>query len=94
VESFQRRLTSFIPYYERTNNWTALAWWVHDNIPEYSEICFFQKLAAFNVSWHESPKKVISSYVPSKGILTQPGMPNFNGSHEKEYEDFLNELVV
>jgi hypothetical protein len=87
-------VNSFIPYYERTNNWTALAWWVHDNIPEYSEICFFQKLAAFNVSWHESPKKVISSYVPSKGILTQPGMPNFNGSHEKEYEDFLNELVV
>jgi hypothetical protein len=54
---------------------------------------FFRNFAAYNVSWHENPKKVISSYVPPKGILTQPGMPNFNGSHEKEYEDFLNELV-
>jgi hypothetical protein len=87
-------VNSFIPYYERTNNWTALAWWVHDNIPDYSGMCFFQKLAAFNVSWHENPKKVISSYVPPKGILTQPGMPNFNGNHEKEYEDFLNELIA
>ena len=86
-------VNSFIPYYERTNSWAALAWWIHDNIPGYSSICFFQNFAAFNVSWHENPKKVISSYVPPKGILTQPGMPNFNGSHEKEYEDFLNELV-
>lgn len=86
-------VNTFTPYYEQTNNWAALAWWIHDNIPEYSEMCFFKKLAAFNVSWHENPKKVISSYVLPKGILTQPGMPNFNGSHEKEYEDFLNTLV-
>jgi hypothetical protein len=87
-------VNSFIPYYEQTSNWTALAWWIHDNIPGYSEICFFPKLAAFNVSWHEKPKNRIYSYVPPKGILTQPGMPNFTGCHENEYKTFLNELVI
>jgi hypothetical protein len=87
-------VNSFIPYYEQTSNWTALAWWIHDNIPGYSEICFFPKLAAFNVSWHEKPKNRIYSYVPPKGILTQPGMPNFNGCHENEYKIFLNELII
>ena len=35
-------VNSFIPYYERTNSWAALAWWIHDNIPGYSSICFFK----------------------------------------------------
>lgn len=25
-------VTSFIPYYDRTQDWTALAWWIHDRI--------------------------------------------------------------
>lgn len=86
-------VNAFIPYYERTNNWTALAWWVHDNVPGYSEMEFFPKFAAFNISWHENPKKIISSYIaPKRGTLTRPGMPNFDGSHDNEYEEFLNEF--
>lgn len=51
-------VNSFIPYYERTGHWQALAWWVHDNIPAYSEICFYPKYAAFNITWREKdPKK-------------------------------------
>jgi len=87
-------VNSFIPYYERTNNWAALAWWIHDNIRGYTEMYFFQKFAAFNISWHENPKKIIRSYVSPKEILTQPGMPNFNGSHEKEYENYVKELEL
>lgn len=79
-------VNSFIPYYERTGHWQALAWWIHDNVPGYSSMYFFPKLAAFNISWHEQPKKVIKSHIAnSKGILTKPGMDNFAGSHEDEY---------
>lgn len=87
-------VNSFIPYYERTNDWGALAWWVHDNVPEYSAMEFFPKLAAFNVSWNEQPEKTISSYVAPKGILTRPGMQNFGGSHEGHYAKLLNEIKV
>jgi hypothetical protein len=86
-------VNAFIPYYERTNDWSALAWWVHDHIPGYSEMEFFPKLAAFNISWHEIPKKVISSYIsPTRGILTRPGMQNFDGRHDCEYADFLGRI--
>ena len=85
----------FISYYENTGNWQALAWWIHDNIPEYSSMHFFPKLAAFNVSWHERPKKTIKSHISgSKGILTKPGMDNFNGEHLNEYREMLMELKL
>lgn len=50
---------------------------------------FFPKLAAFNISWHERPKKRIDSYIEPKGCLTKPGMDNFEGNHEQEYWDYL-----
>lgn len=85
----------FISYYESTGNWQALAWWIHDNIPEYSSMYFFPKLAAFNISWHERPKKMIKSHISgSKGILTKPGMDNFNGEHLNEYREMLMELKL
>ena len=85
----------FISYYESTGNWQALAWWIHDNIPEYSSMYFFPKLAAFNVSWHERPKKTIKSHINgSKGVLTKPGMDNFTGEHLNEYREMLKELKL
>ena len=92
-------INSFIPYYERTDkDWIALAWWIHDNVPEYSAMCFFPKYCAFNISWHENPEypKEIKSWVkhPSvKGrILTKKGWPNFTGNHSVHYKKFLHEL--
>ncbi len=85
-------VNSFIPYYERTGNWQALAWYIHDHIPGYSHMQFYPKYAAFNISWHEKPKKEIYSYVEPKGYLTKPSMDNFAGSHEGEYQGFLREL--
>ncbi|BAU09673.1 unknown protein [Leptolyngbya sp. NIES-3755] len=92
-------VTSFIPYYEQTCDWTALAWWVHDHVSAYSEMKFFSKYAAFNISWHENPNypKKISSYVENphtgkKGILTKAGMGNFAGSHDQFYQAFLEQL--
>jgi len=92
-------VTSFIPYYERTKDWTALAWWIHDHIQDYANMTFFPKYAAFNITWHENPKypKFISSYASnphtgkSSGYLTKVGMNNFAGFHEESYQEFLME---
>jgi hypothetical protein len=83
---------AFLPYYRSTSHWQAMAWWVHDHIPAYSEMQFFPKLAAFNISWHEKPKKKIHSNAPPRGVLTKPGMPNHPGTHEQEYFEFLGLL--
>ncbi|WP_193334853.1 peptidase M15 [Devosia beringensis] len=82
----------FVPYYERTGNWEALAWWVHDHLP-YSEMEFFPKLAAFNLTWSENPKRRISSYIPPRrGVLTRPGMENTTGRHDAAYAAMLVEI--
>jgi hypothetical protein len=56
---------SFIDYYERTADWPALAWWIHDHIPAYARMVFYPKLAAFNISWREDPKfpKSIETFI-------------------------------
>jgi hypothetical protein len=68
-------------------SWQAMAWWIHDNLP-YSELQFFPKLAAFNIGWHEVPKRTIYSFIPPRGFLTKPGFPNHEGSHAHLYENF------
>lgn len=93
-------VTSFIPYYERTQDWTALAWWIHDHIDAYAEMTFFPKYAAFNIKWHENPNypKCIFSYVKnrhtgkSSGYLTKEHMDNFRGSHAEFYQGFIQDL--
>lgn len=67
--------------------WQAMAWWIHDHLP-YSELQFFPKLAAFNIGWHEKPKRHISSYLTPCGVLTKPGLANNTGSHKSEYRGF------
>ena len=84
-------VNSFVPYYERTGRWEALAWWVHDHLP-YSTMTFFPRLAAFNFRWQERPQRVIKSEIPPrKGILTKPGADNLKSDHSGEYADWLNE---
>ena len=85
-------VSSFVPYYEKTNNWQALAWWIHDNVEAYSSQYFFPKLAAFNIRWSESPEKTIKSYVPPRGLLTKPGMENHEGDHSGLYSAYLSSL--
>lgn len=85
-------VNAFLPYYERTQHWQALAWWIHDNVPGYSSMYFFPRLAAFNIGWHQCPEKSIRSWIPPKGCLSKPGMPNHSGSHDCEYADLLREL--
>lgn len=81
-------VNSFIPYYERTGDWPALAWWIHDHLP-YSSLYFSPKLAAFNINWHETPKRRIDSYVKPRGCLTKPGMDYHGESHAGAYQGFF-----
>ncbi|MET3924305.1 hypothetical protein [Devosia sp. 2618] len=82
----------FVPYYERTDDWEAMAWWVHDHLP-YHDMEFFPKLAAFNLQWREEPVRSISSYIPPRrGKLTGPGMDNWAGQHDVAYAGMLAEI--
>ncbi len=85
-------VNSFVGYYERTGDWQAMAWWVHDHL-DYSDMEFFPRLAAFNLQWPQAPERRIYSYIPPhKGWLTKAGMANHTGSHAPQYEDWLQEL--
>ncbi len=78
----------YIPHFERTGDWRPLAWFIHDHLP-YSDMYFFPKLAAFNLTWHEKPRREIFSYAnPQKGCLTRPGMDNHGGNHGDLYPGF------
>ena len=77
----------FADRYEAGADWRSLAWWIHENLP-YSTLYFFPKMAAFNINWHERPKRRIDSYVDPKGTLTKSGMENHEGDHSEWYEGF------
>ena len=64
-----------------------MAWWIHDNLP-YSELQFFPKLAAFNIGWHERPRRRIYSFISPRGLLTRPGMPDHDGDHSAHFPGF------
>jgi hypothetical protein len=72
---------------QRGVGWQSMAWWIHDHLP-YSQLQFFPKLAAFNIGWQEQPRREIYSYVPPRGCLTRPGMPNHAGDHSDQYQGF------
>lgn len=83
---------AFIPYYQRSGHWEAMAWWVHDHLP-YSTLLFFPKFSAFNLGWREMPRRRIRSFIPPRrGVLTKAGMDNQTGSHAREYARFLRSL--
>jgi hypothetical protein len=73
--------------FETGMTWQAMAWWIHDHLP-YSELQFFPKLVAFNIGWHELPRRRITSFAAPRGLLTKPGLPNHEGDHSKFYKGF------
>lgn len=73
--------------------WQSMAWWIHDNLP-YGELQFFPKLFAFNIGWHEVPKRTIYSFIEPRGYLTKPGFANHTGDHSSFYVGFPKLVVV
>jgi hypothetical protein len=64
----------FAEHYARGRDWRDLAWWLHDHLP-YSELCFFPKLCAFNLTWRPEPLRRIDSYIAPRGTLLRAGAP-------------------
>ncbi len=62
----------FADQYDRGRDWRDLAWWLHDHL-EYSEIYFFPKLCAMNLTWRSKPLRTISSYIAPRGLLLRAG---------------------
>jgi hypothetical protein len=81
-----------VDHVETGVTWQAMAWWIHDHLP-YSELQFFPKLTAFNIGWHEFPRRRITSFISPRGLLTKPGLANHGGDHSQEYRGFP-ELVT
>jgi hypothetical protein len=75
----------FADRYENGTDWRCLAYWIHDHLP-YSELQFFPTLCAFNISWHERPKKTIYSYIEPAGYLLR-GKNEQSGKSDM-YSDF------
>jgi hypothetical protein len=75
----------FTDRYERGADWRSLAFWIHDHLP-YSELQFFPSLCAFNISWHEKPKKNIYSFIAPKGYLLRES--NVPSGRAELYADF------
>lgn len=78
----------FADKYDAGADWQALAWWIHDHLP-YAYLQFFPKLCAFNIQWHERPRKRIDSFIAPRGCLTRPGMDNHDGDHSAAYKDVI-----
>ncbi len=81
----------FAEQYENGADWRSLAWWIHDNLP-YSNLYFFPKRAAFNITWNEAPERSIYSYIAPRGCLTRQGMDNWDGDHSEHYA-WINESL-
>lgn len=79
----------FSDQYDRGRDWRDLAWWLHDHL-EYSEVWFFPKLCAFNLSWRPVPRRRIDSYIAPRGSLLKAGQDPDEPLHQRQerYADF------
>ncbi len=60
----------FMDKFKLGADWRSLAYLVHDHLP-YSELEFFdgKGMCSFNISWHENPKKNITSWMNPRVLL-------------------------
>jgi hypothetical protein len=49
---------------------------------------------AFNIGWHEVPKRTIYSFIEPRGYLTKPGFANHTGDHSSSHVGFPELIVV
>jgi hypothetical protein len=79
----------FADQYEARRGWTDLAWWIHDHLP-YSEMVFFPKRAALNLTWREVPVRRIASWIGGNKVLLAAGAEPGTSLDERRaaYADF------
>lgn len=66
-------------------HWRSLAYWIHNHL-DYSSLCFFPELCAFNIGWRENPERRIHSYIEPVGKLLDG--ETVNPAYAHAYEDF------
>lgn len=76
-------IPAYQDYYESTQDWASLAWWIDQHIPNYYELCFFREQCAFNIRWYEGSdgRKSIKTFVSNpdtgdKSFLVNKGRPH------------------
>ena len=75
----------FADRYAAGADWRALAYWIHDHL-DYSELVFFPTLCAFNISWHETPQKLVTSFIePRRALVRGSSAPS---GEQGLYADF------
>ncbi len=81
-------IPKLLPYLKETNDWPSLAWWLHEHIEEYADICFFQNNFAFNIRWSSNPafKKRIRTYTKNPDTGCKKNLYN-NGVVHPAYGD-------
>jgi len=79
----------FADQYDQGRDWRDLAWWLHDHL-DYSDIWFFPKLCAFNLTWRAQPLRRIDSYIAPRGRLLAAGADPAETAalRRKRYADF------
>lgn len=77
----------FTDRYANGADWRSLAYWIHDHLP-YSELEFFDGagMCTLNLSWHEKPKKTVTSYIGKKQTLLKNAYTA--GGFSEWYADF------
>lgn len=78
----------FTDKYENGADWRSLAYWIHDHLP-YSEMEFFDGMGmcTFNLSWHEKPKKNVTSWMLPRVLLK-------NAHSEKGFEEWYEDFPI
>ena len=59
-------LPAFHDAHPEEGGWQVLARWIDANLP-YSSLEFYPRYWAFNINWHERPKRTVTSYAGPKG---------------------------
>ncbi|MCH9829790.1 MAG: peptidase M15 [Gammaproteobacteria bacterium] len=92
-------VTSFLPYYQKTGDWTPLAWWIWENVPHCCSQFWFPNLAAVNLRWSENPKAersiqtyVVNPHTRDKSALVKAGVPTVPGPYQRLYRPYLATL--
>ncbi|TPH13941.1 peptidase M15 [Litorilituus lipolyticus] len=78
-------IPKFLPYFQKAGDWPSLAWWLHENIPNYTDICFFNNNAAFNIRWSQniSAKQNIKSFLINPDTGSKEAIVKKGKIHQK-----------
>ena len=67
-------------------SWDTLDWYIHDHRQQHSEMVFFARNGAFNLTWRkDKPLRKISSKARCKGVVTERGADNHSGDHSSQH---------